>query len=92
MERSHSEVRLGVVAAHALGVYLDLGRSKSDRPPLNDSVSAASEPPHEVEEGEELRVEEARVAAAERSEGVSNEKRILKNVSCLAPAVFLHYS
>ena len=32
---------------------------KSGRPQLNDVVSAANEPPHEVEEGEELRVEES---------------------------------
>ena len=56
---------------------------KSDRPPLNDSVSAASEPPHKVEEGEELRVGEARAAAVQESEGVKKSRRVLKNVSCL---------
>ena len=56
---------------------------KSDRPPLNDSVSAANEPPHKVEEGEELRVGEARAAAVQESEGVKKSRRVLKNVSCL---------
>ena len=39
---------------------------KSDRPPITDSVSAASEPPSEVGEGEELRVRGARVAAVRK--------------------------
>ena len=56
---------------------------KSDRPPLSDSVSAAIGPPHGIEEGEELRVGEAKAVGVKEGGRSANEKKVLKNVSCL---------